>query len=59
VLSKQQGTGVAFRAFDTIDNAPEEKARGMTIAIAHIEYETANGIMLILTALDMLTISRT
>ncbi|MDO8491121.1 MAG: elongation factor Tu, partial [Dehalococcoidia bacterium] len=29
-----------FRAFDTIDNAPEEKARGMTIAIAHIEYET-------------------
>ncbi|RJQ40448.1 MAG: elongation factor Tu [Dehalococcoidia bacterium] len=30
-----------FRAFDTIDNAPEEKARGMTIAIAHIEYETA------------------
>ncbi len=30
-----------FRAFDTIDNAPEEKARGMTIAIAHVEYETA------------------
>jgi len=29
-----------FRAFDSIDNAPEEKARGMTIAIAHIEYET-------------------
>jgi elongation factor Tu len=29
-----------FRAFDTIDNAPEEKARGLTIAIAHIEYET-------------------
>ena len=30
-----------FRAFDTIDNAPEEKARGLTIAISHIEYETA------------------
>jgi elongation factor Tu len=30
----------SFRAFDTIDNAPEEKARGITIAIAHVEYET-------------------
>jgi elongation factor Tu len=40
VLSKQPGSSVAYRAFDTIDNAPEEKARGMTIAIAHIEYET-------------------
>ena len=29
-----------FRPFDSIDNAPEEKARGITIAIAHIEYET-------------------
>jgi elongation factor Tu len=29
-----------FREFDSIDNAPEEKARGLTIAIAHIEYET-------------------
>ena len=28
-----------FRAFDTIDNAPEERARGITIAIAHVEYE--------------------
>ena len=35
------GTGTSYRAFDTIDNAPEEKARGLTIAIAHIEYETA------------------
>jgi len=41
VLSKQPGLSVSYRAFDTIDNAPEEKARGMTIAIAHIEYETA------------------
>jgi elongation factor Tu len=30
----------AYRAFDTIDNAPEERARGITIAIAHVEYET-------------------
>ncbi len=29
-----------FRAFDTIDNAPEERARGVTIAITHVEYET-------------------
>src|ERR1700726_4668382 len=30
-----------FRSFDSIDNAPEEKARGITIAAAHVEYETA------------------
>ena len=29
-----------FRAFDSIDNAPEERARGITIAISHVEYET-------------------
>ena len=34
------GTGTSFTAFDNIDNAPEEKARGLTIAISHIEYET-------------------
>ncbi|MCH8864999.1 MAG: elongation factor Tu [Chloroflexi bacterium] len=39
VLSKQGGA-TGFRAFDSIDNAPEEKARGLTIAISHIEYET-------------------
>jgi elongation factor Tu len=33
--------GAEFRAFDTIDNAPEEKERGITISIAHVEYETA------------------
>ena len=33
---------IAFRSFDSIDNAPEEKARGITIATAHVEYETAN-----------------
>ncbi len=32
--------GADFRAFDSIDNAPEERARGITIAIAHVEYET-------------------
>jgi elongation factor Tu len=31
---------VQFRPFDSIDNAPEEKERGITIAIAHVEYET-------------------
>src|SRR6266480_2323286 len=30
-----------YRSFDQIDNAPEERARGITIAIAHVEYETA------------------
>ena len=34
--------GASFRSFDSIDNAPEEKARGITIATAHVEYETAN-----------------
>jgi len=38
VLSKEGPT--AYREFGSIDNAPEEKARGLTIAIAHIEYET-------------------
>lgn len=31
-----------YRSFESIDNAPEEKARGLTIAISHIEYETGN-----------------
>jgi elongation factor Tu len=33
---------VAFTAFDQIDKAPEERARGITISIAHVEYETDN-----------------
>ncbi|MEN6446002.1 MAG: elongation factor Tu [Candidatus Cloacimonas sp.] len=37
-LSKKGGA--KFRSFDSIDNAPEEKARGITIATAHVEYET-------------------
>ncbi|WP_026702400.1 elongation factor Tu [Salibacterium aidingense] len=39
VLNKQSGTGEA-RAYDTIDNAPEERERGITISTAHVEYET-------------------
>jgi len=41
VLSKHNPK-IKFRSFDSIDNAPEEKARGITIATAHVEYETAN-----------------
>ena len=33
---------VQFRAFYSIDNAPEERERGITIAVAHVEYETVN-----------------
>ena len=33
---------VQFRSFDSIDNAPEERERGITIAVAHVEYQTAN-----------------
>ena len=33
---------IAFRSFDSIDNAPEERERGITIATAHVEYSTAN-----------------
>jgi elongation factor Tu len=38
-VSAERGMA-AFRDMDSIDNAPEEKARGVTIAIAHVEYET-------------------
>jgi elongation factor Tu len=41
VLSKHNPK-IKFRSFDSIDNAPEEKARGITIATAHVEYETPN-----------------
>ncbi len=36
----KKGTSKNVRTFDSIDNAPEEKARGITIATAHVEYET-------------------
>jgi elongation factor Tu len=41
VLSKHNPS-IKFRSFDSIDNAPEERERGITIATAHVEYETAN-----------------
>src|SRR5262245_27611231 len=40
MVSAAKGLAQA-RAFDSIDNAPEEKARGITIATAHVEYESA------------------
>jgi elongation factor Tu len=39
VMAEQQGKG-EFTAYDQIDNAPEERARGITIATAHVEYES-------------------
>ena len=41
VLHERLGTGEDVKSFDQIDNAPEEKERGITINTAHIEYETA------------------
>ena len=41
VLSEQAGSTTGFVALDRIDRAPEEIARGITINIAHVEYETA------------------
>src|SRR5438132_2103601 len=41
VLSKRNPK-VQFRVLDSIDNAPEERERGITIAVAHVEYETPN-----------------
>ena len=40
VLSHVEGTKVTYRDFWSIDNAPEEKERGITIQIAHVEYDT-------------------
>ena len=40
VLSETEGCNANFAAFDTIDKAPEERQRGITINVAHIEYET-------------------
>jgi elongation factor Tu len=42
VLSESDPEHNTFSAFDDIDKAPEEKARGITIAITHVEYETPN-----------------
>ncbi|WP_328403136.1 elongation factor Tu [Streptomyces sp. NBC_00390] len=40
VLSERAGSGTSYVSFDRIDRAPEEAARGITINIAHVEYET-------------------
>src|SRR5881296_2582127 len=47
-------SGVAVREFGSIDNAPEERERGITIAVAHVEYETAkmDGAILVVAAND-------
>ena len=42
VLAETVGGVTQFTAFDEIDNAPEERERGITIAISHVEYETVN-----------------
>ena len=39
---KTAGQNVEVKGFDEIDNAPEERERGVTIAITHVEYETEN-----------------
>jgi elongation factor Tu len=39
---KEQGTNTEYRDFDSIDKAPEERQRGITINTTHVEYETAN-----------------
>jgi elongation factor Tu len=39
-VSAEKFQGADFKAYDQIDNAPEERARGITIATAHVEYET-------------------
>jgi elongation factor Tu len=41
VLNETYGGTTEIRSFESIDNAPEEKARGITIATSHVEYETA------------------
>jgi len=42
VLAQEAGGSADVMAYDQIDNAPEERERGITIATAHVEYETAN-----------------
>src|SRR5215831_1885977 len=42
VLSERDPSGTKFKAFDEIDKAPEERQRGITINIAHVEYQTPN-----------------
>jgi elongation factor Tu len=58
VLSKHNPKN-SFRSFDTIDNAPEERERGITIATSHVEYETRTGTTRTSTARATPTTSRT
>ena len=39
-LVLEEKGGASYKSYEEIDNAPEEKARGITIATAHVEYET-------------------
>ena len=48
-----------YKPYDQIDAAPEEKARGITISTAHVEYETARATTRMSTARAMPTTSRT
>ncbi len=41
VLSETEGCKADFTAFENIDKAPEERERGITISVSHVEYETA------------------
>src|ERR1700674_2380028 len=41
-LAETVGGGATYTSYDQIDNAPEERERGITIAVSHVEYETAN-----------------
>ena len=59
VLSKQPGNNTKSMAFADIDNAPEERERGVTINISHLEYETERGITPISMLRVMLITSRT
>ena len=58
VLQKHN-PNIKFRSFDSIDNAPEERERGITIATAHVEYETGTVIMRTWIVRDTPTTSRT
>ena len=40
VLSETEGCKADFTAFENIDKAPEERQRGITISVSHVEYET-------------------
>jgi elongation factor Tu len=51
--------GATFTAYDQIDKAPEEKARGITISTAHVEYRPTSATMPMSTAPAMPTMSRT